>query len=140
MCGELQVPWQHNLIRWITGQRNLLHKVSQALGRLSESSPAERHQTVNKVRRAEVVSTLLHGCETWIAFRRHIKELQQFHTRALRTIMGIRWQDRVTNQEVLDRAGSASMESMILKAELRWTGHVIECLTVIHHDSCSTAS
>ena len=57
--------------------------------------------------------------------RRHIKQLEQFHTRALRMIMGIRWQDRVTNQDVLDRAGSTSMESMLLKAQLRWTGHAI---------------
>ena len=39
--------------------------------------------------------------------------------------MGIRWQDRVTNLEVLDRAGLLSIEAMILKAQLRWTGHVI---------------
>ena len=40
-------------------------------------------------------------------------------------IMGIRRQDRVTNQEVLDRAGSTSIEAMPLKAGLRWTGHAI---------------
>ena len=39
--------------------------------------------------------------------------------------MGICWQDRETNQEVLDRTGSTSIESMLLKAQLRWTGHVI---------------
>ena len=41
-------------------------------------------------------------------------------------IMGIRWQDRVTNQDVLDRAGSTSIESMLLKAQLHWTGRVIK--------------
>ena len=56
---------------------------------------------------------------------RHIKQLEQFHTRALRMVRDIRWQDRVTNQEVLDRAGSTSIESLLLKAQLRWTGHVI---------------
>ena len=39
--------------------------------------------------------------------------------------MGIRWQDSVTNQEVPDRAGSTSIESMLLKAQLRWTGNVV---------------
>ena len=48
-----------------------------------------------------------------------------FHTRALYMIMGIRWQDRVTNQDVLDRACSTNIESMLLKVQLRWTGHVI---------------
>ena len=44
--------------------------------------------------------------------------------RALRSILGIRWQDCVTNLEVLDRANSTSIESL-LKAQLRWAGHVI---------------
>ena len=39
--------------------------------------------------------------------------------------MGIKWQDRVMNLEVLDRAGLVSIEAMIVKAQLRWTGHVI---------------
>lgn len=31
----------------------------------------------------------------------------------------------MTNQEVLDRSGSSSMELLLLKVQLRWTGHVI---------------
>ena len=45
--------------------------------------------------------------------------------RALHSIPGIRWQDRVTNLEVVDSAHSTSVESMLLKAQLRWVGHVI---------------
>ena len=78
-----------------------------------------------KVYRAVVVSTLLYGCETWTTYWRHIKQLEQFHTSSQRMIIGIRWQDRVTNQDVLDRAGSTSIESMLLKAQLHWNGHVI---------------
>ena len=43
-------------------------------------------------------------------------------------IIVIRFQDRVTHQQVLDRAGSTSIESMLLKAQLRWTGHVIKMI------------
>ena len=89
-----------------------------------------RLSTKPNVNMAVVVSTLFYGCEIWTAYRRHIKQLEQFHTRAL-SLMGIRWQDRVTNQEVLDRAGSSSIESMLLKAQLRRTGHVIRM-----SDSC----
>ena len=63
--------------------------------------------------------------ETWTLYRKHIKQLERFHMRALRSIMGIKWQDRVTNLEVLDRASLASIETMVLKAQLQWTGHVI---------------
>ena len=39
--------------------------------------------------------------------------------------MDIRWQDKVTNLQMLDRANAASIEALLLKAQLRWTGHVI---------------
>ena len=103
-----------------------IHKASQAHGRWKVKVLQQkgiRLSTKLKVCRAVVVSTQLNGCETRTTYRRHIKHQEQFHTRALCMITGIRWQDRVTNQEVLDRAGSTSIESMLLKS--RWTGHVI---------------
>ena len=45
--------------------------------------------------------------------------------RSLRTILNIRWQDRVCNLQVLDMAESTSIEAMILKSRFRWVGHVI---------------
>ena len=45
--------------------------------------------------------------------------------RALRSILEIRWQDHITNLEVLDQAKSTSIEATIIKAPLRWVGHVI---------------
>ncbi|PFX22072.1 hypothetical protein AWC38_SpisGene13414 [Stylophora pistillata] len=72
-----------------------------------------------------VLTSLLYGCETWTLYRRHIKLLERFHMRSLRSILGIKWQDMITNLEVLDRAETTSIEAMILKAQLRWTGHII---------------
>ena len=40
-------------------------------------------------------------------------------------MVGLLRQDRVANQEVLDRAGSTSIEPMLLKARLPWIGYVI---------------
>ena len=45
--------------------------------------------------------------------------------RALRSILGIRWQDHITNLKVFDQAKSTSIEATIIKAQLRWVGHVI---------------
>ncbi|KAL8599133.1 hypothetical protein ACOMHN_007849 [Nucella lapillus] len=44
---------------------------------------------------------------------------------SLHSIMGIKWQDWIINLEVLDRTRTTSIEAMILKTQLRWTGHVI---------------
>ena len=51
--------------------------------------------------------------------------MDQFHLRCLRKIMRISWEDRVSNTEVLRRAGMPGIETVILKAQLRWVGHVV---------------
>ena len=70
-------------------------------------------------------AAVLTSCETWTLYRKQIKQLEGFHMRSLRRIMDIRWQDKVTNLQVLDRANAVSIEVLLLKAQLRWTGHVI---------------
>ena len=50
--------------------------------------------------------------------------LGSFHRRCLRRIMGITWQDKVTNVAVLEKAGSLSMHLKLCKYRLRWLGHV----------------
>ena len=39
--------------------------------------------------------------------------------------MGISWEDRVSNTEVLRRAAMPGIEALIMKAQLRWVGHVV---------------
>ncbi|XP_059849029.1 uncharacterized protein LOC132406918 isoform X1 [Hypanus sabinus] len=115
----------HGLDKEITSR---IQKASQALGRLWVKVLQHkdiRLSTKLKVYNVVVVSSLLYGCETWTLYRRHVKQLEQFHNRALRSIMQIHWQDRISNLTVLDRANSTSIEAKVLKAQLRWTGHVI---------------
>ena len=85
------------------------------------------HHTEKKIAvyRAVVLSSLLYGCETWTCYRRHFKKLDQFHLRCLRKLLGIQWEDRVTNQEVLRRAALPGIEALIMQAQLRWSGHVM---------------
>lgn len=73
---------------------------------------------------AVVVSTLLYGCETWTLYRRDLKKLECFHQQKLRSMLCIKWKDHITNNEVLYRANSQSMESTIMRHRLRWSGHV----------------
>ena len=74
--------------------------------------------------RAVVVPTLLYGAETRFLYRKQIRLLERFHQRCLRSILGIKWQDYVSNVEVFKRASLPSVESILLQAQLRWAGHV----------------
>ena len=42
-----------------------------------------------------------------------LKELERFHQRALCFILGIWWQDKVTNTEVFDKTTRISIEAML---------------------------
>ncbi|XP_019622342.1 PREDICTED: PHD finger protein 12-like [Branchiostoma belcheri] len=51
-------------------------------------------------------------------------KLNAYHMRCLRRILGIKWQDKVSNTEVLDRSKSRTLFAMISERRLRWLGHV----------------
>ncbi|CAH2245165.1 jg16735 [Pararge aegeria aegeria] len=44
--------------------------------------------------------------------------------RCLRKIEGLTWKDRVTNEEVLKKAGMPSLYALLKQRRLRWLGHV----------------
>ena len=47
---------------------------------------------------------------------RHLKMLDAFHMRHCRYLMGIKWQDKITNNEVLQRARMVGIEVMLMRA------------------------
>ena len=50
--------------------------------------------------------------------------LNAFHMRCLRRVLGISWQDHITNSDVLLRAGIPSMYSLLSQRRLQWLGHL----------------
>ena len=84
-----------------------------------------RLETKIKVYKAIIITTLMYASETWTTYRKHIKLLEKFNQRCLRNIIGIKWEDKRTNLSVLDQAEVTSIETLIVKNQLRWTGHVI---------------
>ena len=110
-------------------------KASAAFGQLCGSvwdRSGIRLDTELKVYRAVVLPTLLYACETWTVYQRHTKRLNLFHTSCLRKLLKMKWQDRIPDTEVLNRAGMQSVHTLLKLAQLRWTGHVTrmpeECL------------
>ena len=71
-----------------------------------------------------ILSTLLYGSETWTMYGHQEKRLNTFHLRSLRHILGISWQDKVTNTEVLSCAGLPTMYTLLRQHWLCWLGQV----------------
>ena len=99
---------------------NRLSKASISFGRLNKrvwNSHSLRLTTKIKVYRAVVISTLIYGAETWTLYGRQVRLLERFHQRCLRS-------NEVSNEDVLEKAELPSVESILLKQQLRWAGHV----------------
>ena len=102
-------------------------KASTTMARLSKRVWSNKKLTINTkiaVYRACVLSTLLYASESWTLYSRQERRLSAFHMRCLRRILGITWQDHVTNNEVLQRAKIQSMTTLLRQRRLRWLGHV----------------
>ena len=76
------------------------------------------------IHQACVLSTLLYGSESWTTYARHEKKLNSSHQRWLRRILHIKWQDKISNTEVLERTNMRSMYTTLCERRLRWLGHV----------------
>ena len=106
---------------------NRSSKASSSFGRMSKrvlQSHSLRLSAKIQVYRAVVVPTLLYGVEIWVLYRKQIRLLERFHQRCLRSILGIKWQDNVSNEKVVKRASLPSTESILLQVQLRLAGHV----------------
>lgn len=69
-----------------------------------------------------IFRTLLYGSKSWTTYTRQENSLENFHLCILRRILGISWQDKVTNTKVLATAGSLSVHLMLFQRCL--LGHV----------------
>ena len=56
---------------------------------------------------------------------RHEHRLNAFHFRCLRSILGLTWEDRVPNTEILQISKLPDMYTLLRARRLRWTGHVV---------------
>ena len=106
-----------------------LARASASFGRLSDRVWKKRGLTCKtklKVYHAVVLPSLLYGSETWTVYSRQLQRLKSFHMRCLRQILNVKWQDKVSNSKILQRANSnsRSITSILMEAQFRWFGHV----------------
>ncbi|XP_047470539.1 uncharacterized protein LOC125026277 [Penaeus chinensis] len=102
-------------------------KAGTSFGKLNKRAWNNKMLTLRtkiKIYEACVLSSLPYGAETWTLYSSQEKRLNTYHLRCLRKIMGISWEDRKTNSEVLELAGLPSMFTILGKRRLRWLGHL----------------
>ena len=137
LCNGKQLPTTEAFIylgSTLSRQANIDKEIARRLAKASVSFGSLRAKVWEKsgisvttklnVYKAVVLPSLLYGCETWTVYARHAKKLNSFHMRCLRSILRIKWEDKVPDTEVLEKAKAESVFSLLKRAQLRWAGHV----------------
>ncbi|KAL7859606.1 hypothetical protein SRHO_G00147530 [Serrasalmus rhombeus] len=102
-------------------------KAATTLGRLTTciwENPKLTTSTKMAVYNTCIISTLLYGSESWTTYAKQEQKLNSFHMQCLRCIIGISWNDKVPNAQVLARAGCPNMYTLLRQYRLRWLSHV----------------
>ena len=105
-----------------------LAKASAAFGRLHKNVWNRRSITLEtkiKVYWGIVLTTVLYGCESWMVYQCHTRKLNHFHTTCLRKLLGIKWQDKIPDTEVLRCISLPSIYTILMQSQLCWEGHVV---------------
>ena len=87
--------------------------------------------TKRQVYQACVLSVLLYGSECWTPLRRHLKRLNSFHHRCIRTVLGVtnrqQWELHITSQMTREQWGDVeTVATKVAKRRLQWLGHVAQ--------------
>ena len=104
-----------------------ISKASNTLARLSKRDWDNKKLTTAtkmKIHKAWVLSTLLYCSKSWTIYTTQERCLDTFYMASLRRILGIEWQDKVANIEVLEMSSMISIYSHLIKRCLCWIGHV----------------
>ena len=67
---------------------------------------------------------LLYGSKTWTTYSKQECKLSSFHLHCLHCSVGIHWSDKITNAQVLERAGLPTIFTLLRQRRLRWLDHV----------------
>jgi len=78
-----------------------------------------------KMYHAIVLSTLLYEADAWTVYTRQVKKLHAFMMQHLRSIIRITCMDKMTNKEIFERRGLPSMEDLLIRKNIQWTGHIM---------------
>ena len=107
-------------------------QASRAFGALRKAVFLDKNLSLKSkkaIYQACVLTVLLYGSECWTPLRKHLKKLNSFHHRCVRTILGIsnqqQWAQRISTREILRRWGNTEpVSNKVTRRRLEWLGHL----------------
>jgi hypothetical protein len=105
-------------------------RIGKAYGALQKHNTVWKRRSLSlKVKiqmyQAIVLSTLLYGSETWNLTQQQEAQLDAFGHKALRRIMGVEWDDYLSNEEIRRKTNQPKISQLVRKKRQQWFGHVV---------------
>ena len=72
-----------------------------------------------------VLSSMLHGSETWPVRKENVVALQRAEMRMVRWMCDVKLKDRLPSKELRERVGIDDIALVLQQNRLRWYGHVL---------------
>ena len=80
---------------------------------------------------------LIFYSETWQIDKTVNQRLDVFQSRCLRRILKIKWEERISNKEIMERTGMKKMSEEVLRKKWKYIGHILrkepenDCVTAM---------
>ena len=108
---------------------DILRRIGLALSVISQLDRVWRQNRLSLATKLRIYTTCvlavgLHGAETWTLLKEDLRRLQAFHMTCQRRILGVRWNDFVTNRAVADSTNLPSILSTIAARLHSFFGHI----------------
>ena len=106
------------------------------LNRVWNSSSVSRRAKI-RLYKTLVKPVLMYGWETWKMTEGDAKRIDVFQNRCQRRIMKIKWQDKISNRELLKRANVERLSEEVRRRRWRFIGHILrkqpdnDCVTTL---------
>ena len=75
--------------------------------------------------KAMVFSVVMYGCESWTVKKAESRRIDAFELWCWRRLLRVPWTARRSNQSILKISPGVSLEGMMLKLKLQYSGHLM---------------
>ena len=75
--------------------------------------------------KAMVFPVVMYGCESWTMKEAERPRIDAFEVRCWRRLLRVPWTARRSNQSILKISPGISLEGMMLKLKLKYSGHLM---------------
>ena len=101
-------------------------KANQAMGMLKvvwNNNNFSMHSEI-RIYTVMVRSILFYGHESWCSTVATDNKFLAFENKALRRILGVKWQDRITNARIREITMVQPVDELVRLSRWKWLGHV----------------